>query len=45
VRAKSNHEYASGETMAELAVEYEVGEATVWRSLRPFEVGAGEARG
>jgi DNA invertase Pin-like site-specific DNA recombinase len=26
--------YASGETMAELAAEYEVGEATIWRALQ-----------
>jgi DNA invertase Pin-like site-specific DNA recombinase len=26
--------YAEGETMAELAVEYEVREATIWRALR-----------
>ena len=27
--------YASGETMAELAREYECGEATIWRALQP----------
>jgi DNA invertase Pin-like site-specific DNA recombinase len=32
--------YAKGETMAELAREYEVGEATIWRALNPFEAGA-----
>jgi DNA-binding MurR/RpiR family transcriptional regulator len=26
--------YATGETMAELAREYEVGEATIWRALQ-----------
>ena len=32
--------HAAGETMAELAREYEVGEATIWRALNPFEAGA-----
>ena len=27
--------YAKGETMAELATDYEVSEATIWRTLRP----------
>jgi transposase-like protein len=27
--------YAAGETMAELAREYEVGEAMIWRALQP----------
>jgi DNA invertase Pin-like site-specific DNA recombinase len=27
--------YAAGETMAELALEFEVGEATIWRALHP----------
>jgi hypothetical protein len=31
---------SAGETMAELAREYEVGEATIWRALNPFEAGA-----
>jgi DNA invertase Pin-like site-specific DNA recombinase len=32
--------YAKGETMAELAREYEVGEATIWRALQgPFVAG------
>jgi hypothetical protein len=26
--------YAAGETMRELAIDYEVGEATIWRALR-----------
>ena len=26
--------YGGGETMAELAREYEVGEATIWRALQ-----------
>jgi DNA invertase Pin-like site-specific DNA recombinase len=30
--------YASGETMAELAVDYEVSEPTIWRALRMAEV-------
>jgi DNA invertase Pin-like site-specific DNA recombinase len=34
-RRKLAERYASGETMAELAREYGVGEATIWRSLRP----------
>ena len=25
----------AGETMAELALEYEVGKATIWRALQP----------
>ena len=33
-RRKIAERYAAGETMAELAREYEVGEATVWRVLR-----------
>lgn len=37
--------YAKGETLAELAAVYEVGEATVWRAVNPFEAGAGEAHG
>jgi DNA invertase Pin-like site-specific DNA recombinase len=33
--------HAAGETMAELAREYEVGEATIWRALNsPFAAGA-----
>ncbi len=27
--------YSTGETMADLAREYECGEATIWRALRP----------
>jgi uncharacterized protein (DUF433 family) len=27
--------YADGATMAELAAEYECGEATIWRALKP----------
>jgi DNA invertase Pin-like site-specific DNA recombinase len=33
--------YAAGETMAELAREYEVGEATIWRALNPFRAEIG----
>src|SRR5262245_66655527 len=33
-RRKIAERYANGETMAELAREYECGEATIWRSLR-----------
>jgi DNA invertase Pin-like site-specific DNA recombinase len=35
-RRKIAERYAAGETMAELAREYECGEATIWRVLRPF---------
>jgi DNA invertase Pin-like site-specific DNA recombinase len=33
-RRKIAERYAAGETMAELAREYECGEATIWRALR-----------
>ena len=33
-RRKMAERYAAGATMAELAAEYEVGEATVWRAMR-----------
>jgi DNA invertase Pin-like site-specific DNA recombinase len=33
-RRKIADRYAAGETMAELAREYECGEATVWRALK-----------
>jgi DNA invertase Pin-like site-specific DNA recombinase len=40
-RRKIADRYAAGETMAELAQEYEVGEATIWRALQgPFEAAA-----
>ena len=39
-KRKIAERYAAGETMAQLAAEYEVGEATIWRALRPFEAGA-----
>jgi hypothetical protein len=42
-RRKIAERYAAGETMAELAREYECGEATIWRALQgqgPFEVAA-----
>jgi DNA invertase Pin-like site-specific DNA recombinase len=32
--------YAKGETLEQLAEEYECGVATVWRALRPFEASA-----
>jgi hypothetical protein len=33
--------YAAGETMADLAREHEVGEATIWRALQgPFDMAA-----
>ncbi len=33
-KRKIAERYSAGETMAELAQEYEVGEATVWRALQ-----------
>jgi DNA invertase Pin-like site-specific DNA recombinase len=40
-KRKIAERYAAGETMAELASEYEVGEATIFRALQgPFEVAA-----
>ena len=41
-RRKIAERYGAGETMAELAREYECGEATIWRALHPgpFEVSA-----
>jgi DNA invertase Pin-like site-specific DNA recombinase len=33
-RRRIAERYASGETMASLAREYECGEATIWRALR-----------
>jgi hypothetical protein len=32
--------YAKGETMEQLAEEYECGVGTIWRALNPFEVSA-----
>jgi DNA invertase Pin-like site-specific DNA recombinase len=34
-RRKIAERYAAGETMAELARDYECGEATIWRALHP----------
>jgi DNA invertase Pin-like site-specific DNA recombinase len=34
-RRKIAERYAAGETMRELAIDYEVGEATIWRALHP----------
>jgi hypothetical protein len=34
--------HAKGDTAEQLAQEYEVGVATIWRALRPFEVGASQ---
>jgi DNA invertase Pin-like site-specific DNA recombinase len=34
-RKKIAERYAAGETMAELARDYDCGEATIWRVLRP----------
>jgi DNA invertase Pin-like site-specific DNA recombinase len=41
-RKKIAERYAAGETMAELAREYDCGEATIWRALQPspFEASA-----
>jgi DNA invertase Pin-like site-specific DNA recombinase len=40
-KRKIAERYAAGETMAQLAADYEVGEATVFRALQgPFEVAA-----
>ena len=33
-RRKIAERYAAGETMRELAIDYEGGEATIWRALR-----------
>jgi uncharacterized protein (DUF433 family) len=33
-RKKIAERYADGETMAELARDYDCGEATIWRALR-----------
>lgn len=34
-RERIAERYANGETMSELAREYECGEATIWRALQP----------
>jgi hypothetical protein len=34
MRRRIGERYASGETMAELALEYDCGEATIWRALQ-----------
>ena len=39
-KRKIAERYAAGETMEQLAEEYECGVATIWRTLRPFEVSA-----
>jgi len=40
-KRKIAERYAAGETMAELARDYEVGEATIFRALQgPFEQAA-----
>jgi hypothetical protein len=39
-RRKIADRYAAGETMANLAIEYDVSEPTIWRALRPFEASA-----
>ena len=44
-RRKIAERYAAGETMAELARDYDCGEATIWRALRgsPFVASAAGA--
>jgi DNA invertase Pin-like site-specific DNA recombinase len=39
-KRKIAERYANGETMEQLAEEYECGVATIWRTLRPFEASA-----
>jgi DNA invertase Pin-like site-specific DNA recombinase len=40
-KRKAAERYSAGETMAELARDYEVGEATIWRAINgPFEASA-----
>jgi uncharacterized protein (DUF433 family) len=40
-KRKIAERYAAGETMAQLAADYEVGEATIFRALQgPFEAAA-----
>ena len=39
-KRKVAERYAAGETMAQLAADYECGEATIWRALNPFEASA-----
>src|SRR5262245_3836177 len=43
-RKRIAERYANGETMAELACEYDCGEATIWRALRPWRRGNAPAR-
>jgi DNA invertase Pin-like site-specific DNA recombinase len=42
-RRKIAERYAAGETMAELARDYDCGEATIWRALQPSPFGAAAA--
>jgi DNA invertase Pin-like site-specific DNA recombinase len=42
-RRRIAERYAAGETMAELARDYDCGEATIWRALRPSPFGAAAA--
>jgi DNA invertase Pin-like site-specific DNA recombinase len=42
-RKRIAERYASGETMAELARDYDCGEATIWRALRPSPFDASAA--
>ncbi len=36
-RRKIAERHSAGETMAELARDYDCGEATIWRALRPVQ--------
>ena len=42
-RKRIAERYAAGETMAELARDYDCGEATIWRALQPRPFGAAAA--
>jgi DNA invertase Pin-like site-specific DNA recombinase len=42
-RKRIAERYAAGETMAELARDYDCGEATIWRALQPSPFGADAA--
>jgi DNA invertase Pin-like site-specific DNA recombinase len=42
-RRKIAERYAAGETMAELARDYDCGEATIWRALQPSPFGGASA--
>jgi len=42
-RKRIAERYAAGETMAELARDYDCGEATIWRALQPNPFGVAPA--